>query len=85
MINSLFDYALADIPLWIGILIVWTLFWKGVGLWNSARRNNFAIFVIFLLVNTAGVLPIAYLIYLKFSKENIIEQIGHKKPRKKKK
>lgn len=57
------------------ILLAWTLVWKAFGLWHSAKRNNGIMFVIMLLVNSAGIIPIVYLLYLKYGKENEIEQI----------
>ncbi len=51
--------------LWLIIpLIVWTLAWKGVALWTSARRGQKGWFVAFLVVNTLGALEILYLLVL---------------------
>ncbi len=46
---------------------LWEFGWKGWALWRSARRNEKAWFVVLLLVNTLGILPIAYLFI--FSKQ----------------
>lgn len=43
------------------LIIVWTLVWKGLALWKSARNGNKAWFVILLIVNTMGILEILYL------------------------
>lgn len=43
------------------VLVVWSLFWKGLGLWHSAQRGQYWWFVILLLVNTLGILEIIYL------------------------
>lgn len=49
-------------PVWILLLAVaWTLPWKGMALWRSARRAEKVWFVVFLLVNTLGLLEIVYL------------------------
>ena len=42
-------------------LLIWTLFWKGLALWHSARKGSSVWFVIILLVNTLGILEIVYL------------------------
>lgn len=43
------------------ILFVWTLVWKGIALWKSAKLNNLVWFIIFLIpMNTAGILEILY-------------------------
>ncbi|OGC79539.1 hypothetical protein A2852_02750 [Candidatus Adlerbacteria bacterium RIFCSPHIGHO2_01_FULL_54_23] len=62
-------------PLWIAPLflafILWSLFWKGLALWHSSRRGQNWWFIVMLVVNTAGILEIAYLfaiIKLKFGK-----------------
>lgn len=52
-------------------LIVWTLFWKGLALWHASRHKQPVWFIIFLFVNTLGIIEIVYLfavIKLKFSK-----------------
>ena len=55
-----------ELPLWSLFIIiplaVWSLFWKALALWHSARRGNAVWFVVLLLVNTLGILEIIYLI-----------------------
>ncbi len=48
------------------IALVWSLSWKGVALWKSAGKKEKWWFIAFLVVNTLGVLEIAYIYY--FSK-----------------
>ena len=43
------------------IVLVWSLFWKGLALWHSARRAEPAWFVILLIANTVGILDIIYI------------------------
>jgi hypothetical protein len=43
------------------LLILWSLFWKGLALWHSGRRGQPWWFVIMMIVNTAGILEIIYL------------------------
>ncbi len=51
--------------LWLIIpLVIWSLAWKGLALWASARRGEKWWFVAFMLVNTAGALEIIYLFVL---------------------
>ncbi len=45
----------------LGLLALWTLFWKGLALWHSARRGKPWWFLVLLVVNTAGILEIVYL------------------------
>ena len=51
-------------PLFI-IVILWDLFWKGIALWYAARRGSKPWFVIILVVNSIGILPIVYLLMTK--------------------
>ena len=53
------------------LLVLWSLFWKGLALWHSGRRGQPWWFVILLILNTAGILEIIYLFAVakvKFSK-----------------
>ena len=42
-------------------LLVWSIAWKGVALWKSAKRNELVWFIVFLVVNTFGILEILYI------------------------
>ncbi len=55
----------AMIFLLIGLLAAWTLLWKGLALWHSARGNQKEWFIILLIVNTAGILEIFYLLFFR--------------------
>ncbi len=51
--------------MFLGLLVVlslWSLVWKGLALYKSARRREVAWFVVMLVLNTAGILPIIYLL-----------------------
>lgn len=43
------------------LLILWTIFWKSLALWHSARRGEHWWFIAIVFINTAGVLEIVYL------------------------
>ncbi len=52
--------------IWGGVLfpvILWSLFWKGMALYRSARNGQKIWFVVLLLVNTLGILEIIYLLF----------------------
>lgn len=60
-------YAYAPL---LPLMMLWSLFWKGLALWHSGRRGQAWWFVILLLLNTVGILEIIYLfavLKLKFS------------------
>ena len=45
----------------LAVMILWSLFWKSLALWHSARRGQEWWFIAILLLNTAGILEIVYL------------------------
>lgn len=58
------------VGVWLLVLVIWSIFWKGLALWHSARRGEAWWFVIMLILNTAGILEIIYLFFIakrKFS------------------
>lgn len=44
------------------ILGLWEAVWKSLALWRSARRNEPVWFIVILILNTVGILPIVYLL-----------------------
>ena len=64
------QYALGlGAPAWIPLgglglllLIAWSIFWKGLGLWHSGQRGHVGWFIALLILNTAGILEIIYLL-----------------------
>jgi hypothetical protein len=51
------------------ILGLWELLWKGLGLWKAGRRNEPIWFILILILNTLGILPIIYLLISKDKKK----------------
>jgi len=51
------------------ILVVWELIWKGIALWKCGRNNQLAWFIVILILNTAGILPIIYLAFFQKKKK----------------
>ncbi len=48
----------------IAVLILWSAVWKGLGLWKSAKNNQLYWFIAMFIINTAGILPIVYIVWL---------------------
>ena len=46
------------------IIGIWSLIWKGFALWRAAGKRQLVWFIVFLIINTAGVLEILYLFVL---------------------
>lgn len=43
------------------IIGIWSLVWKGLALWKSARKNHLVWFIIFVIISTIGILEILYI------------------------
>lgn len=51
--------------IWVMAIVLaaaWEVYWKARGLWRASRNDNVGWFVVLLIVNTAGLLPIYYLV-----------------------
>jgi len=46
----------------IATLVVWEFVWKMIALWKAGRNNQLGWFICIAIINTAGILPIVYLI-----------------------
>jgi len=76
--NFLNALNLIGIPIWLFVIAtIWSLVWKGLALWKSAKLNSPIWFILILVFNTMGILEILY-IFL-FSKIKL-----EKKPTKRK-
>ena len=58
------------------ILLVWTIIWEGIALWKSGRNNQIVWFVVMFILNTAGILPIIYLLF--FQKKTFMQKVNEK-------
>jgi len=47
------------------LLIIWSIIWKGIALWHSARNKQLVWYITILIVNTVGIIEIVYLIFFK--------------------
>ncbi len=60
------------------IFVLWTIVWKGLALWHSARRGQGWWFAIMLVVNTLGILEIIYLFFVaKLSFNELFSKNSH--------
>jgi methionyl-tRNA synthetase len=56
------------------LIALWTIPWKGVALWKSARNNQIGWFIVMLILNTVGILEITYIFF--FSKKKAGKKIN---------
>lgn len=52
------------------VLLIWSAVWKGLALWRSSQKNQVAWFVVFMILNTAGILEIIYLYLISPQKKS---------------
>jgi len=62
------------------VLSIWSLIWKGFAMWHSSQRKEKAWFIVFLIVNTFGLLEILYLfVFSRPKKEKLVKEEVKKK------
>jgi len=53
------------------ILSVWELVWKYIAMWKASRNNHLAWYICIAVLNTAGILPIVYLLLHRSKSDTI--------------
>lgn len=51
------------------ILAIWELVWKGVALWKAGKNRQAGWFIAMLILNTAGILEIVYIVFFQTKKK----------------
>lgn len=51
-------------PFFLALIFAWSLVWKGIALWKSARLSHKKWFIALLIVNTVGILEIIYIYFV---------------------
>lgn len=65
------------------VLIVWSTVWKGLALWQAARRGEKGWYIVMLILQTAGILEIIYLVFVaKFfsGRKSVVVATSEPKP-----
>lgn len=57
------------------VIVIWSFLWKGLALWHGAKAGEKYWFVAILLLNTVGILEIAYLFYFSKQKQDLQDVI----------
>ncbi len=60
-------------PLFVVVVFVWSLIWKGLALWRAAEYKQLYWFIALMVLNTVGILEIIYLFYFAKKKLTIEE------------
>ena len=56
----------------IATAALWELAWKAIAMWKAAGNKQLAWFIVILVFNTLGILPIVYILF--FQKKRGIEK-----------
>ena len=56
----------------IAVLVIWSLIWKGLALWQAARNSDKGWYIAMLIINTAGLLEIIYLFFFAKKDTSIV-------------
>jgi methionyl-tRNA synthetase len=69
-----------EISPWIlGVIIIWSIVWKLLALWKSARNNHLTWFIVLGIFNTVGILEILYFYIFSEKKEDSKQENTKKK------
>lgn len=60
-------------PVWFFVIFLWSTLWKGIALWKAANLKQRNWFVGILVINTLGILDIAYLFFFAKKKMTLEE------------
>jgi len=84
--GQMMDYATHPLAGWgFGLLAIWSLFWKGLALWKSARNDERYWFIALLVINTLGILEMLYLFLFAKTKYILVSEPNKTKKTAKKK
>ncbi len=56
--------GMASFAVLIIALTIWSMVWKGWAMWVAARQKEKFWFILFLLINTAGILEMIYIFFI---------------------
>ncbi len=54
------------------VVFIWDLVWKGLGMWMASKKNSPTWFIVMLVINSIGILPILYIyVFSEMGKKNL--------------
>lgn len=60
-------------PFLVFAVFLWSLLWKGLALWKATKLDQRNWFIVLLIVNTVGIVELAYLFFFAKKKMKIEE------------
>lgn len=67
----------------MSLLVIWSLFWKGLALWKAARNDERYWYIALLVINTVGILELLYLFVFAKQKLVLVSEPGGSRKSKK--
>jgi hypothetical protein len=61
------------------LLVLWEIWWKGKALWMAARTGRVKWFIVILVINSIGIIPLLYLYVFSKKGEKSVKTIHQKK------
>ncbi len=62
------------------VMIFWSLVWKALAMWKSARKGSIVWFIVLIAFNTFGILPILYIfVFSKMKSAPVVKKKSAKK------
>lgn len=62
---TVLEQALFEHPEWITAIVIWDGLWKAFALWHAARNRQLLWFILLVVINSVGLLPMAYLAFFR--------------------
>jgi len=59
-------------------VLIWSIFWKGLALWHSARNKQKYWFIFLLVINTVGILEIIFLVFFRKDRKSKLNFLNKK-------
>lgn len=67
------------VAVFIFLLAIWSVVWKGFALWIAAQEQHKPWFVVLLIINTAGILEIVYIFFISKKGKEMFTQWKQKR------
>ena len=61
VLDNLMAYSAGFVLLFV-VIMIWSVIIKAIAMWRAARNSHKAWYVVMLLINTAGILEVIYLL-----------------------
>jgi hypothetical protein len=65
-----FIEQISNNPLYLGLLLLWVLPWKGIALWKAAQNSQKNWFIAILVINSLALLEIIYIFFFGKKKQS---------------